>query len=142
DIDVDELQRRVRVDAGSRTDTLTVSATAGTPERAQAISAAVAAAYVEHRQNSAVDTIQRALDEIDDRLAELSRRANSAGSELERQAAYAEYQRFYTHREELTVQSALRRGGAEIIPQTADATAPGGPRPLTRAGVGVGLGLL
>ncbi|MFN2506346.1 MAG: polysaccharide biosynthesis tyrosine autokinase [Acidimicrobiales bacterium] len=153
-------------------DVLEISATAVDPPRARDIANAVANAYIEHRRRSAVEGLQRAVNDITPRLTDLQARiaelddkiAQAAGgtattavrppdnpaTEIDgptslaaaRDAAVVQYENLYGRQQELLVDMSLKRGEAETIAEAEVPGAPASPRPTRDAALGGFMGLV
>lgn len=155
------IQRKTSVRASSSSDVLEVTATDGDPVRARDIAAAVIDSYIENRRRSAVDGLDRAAEDIDDRLEPLrasladfdariaalppAEQASDAGGRAlrsQRDATAALYESLSARRQELAVNLNLQRGGAEVIGEAKTPTDPVSPRPIRDAVASALVGIL
>lgn len=149
------------VDATASTDTdvITISADSADPERAAEVANTYARAYIEVRLNQTVSELLAATGEIEATIDELDTlitqiEARIAAAPLAEQAARREQARpelaslteqqalFRQKVRELSVDTALKTGGAQLV---TEATAPGvpvSPRPIQNAGLAAVVGLV
>ena len=160
----------VRQDGNS--DVLEISATERNPHRAARIANAVARAYIENRRLRTVQGLDRAVDEAQQKLAELEERMadldtqlasfgssgqpsaapSGAGGEerpttresllAARQATSDQYQSLYARQQELVVNKSLKQGEAEIVSDAKPPAAPTSPDPWRNGTLGAVGGLL
>lgn len=159
----------VRQDGNS--DVLEISATERSPHRAARIANAVARAYIENRRLRTVQGLDRAVDEAQQKLAELETRMADLDAQLAalgtsgqlstsasspaagerpttresllaaRQAASDQYQSLYARQQELVVNKSLKQGEAEIVSDAKAPAAPASPDPWRNGVLGAVGGL-
>ena len=159
----------VRQDGNS--DVLEISATEGNAERAARIANAVARAYIENRRLRTVQGLDRAVEEAQQKLAELEDRMADLDAQLAsfgpsgqqpdapsgpgaerpttresllaaRQATSDQYQSLYARQQELLVNKSLKQGEAEIVSDAKAPAAPASPDPWRNGALGAVGGLL
>jgi non-specific protein-tyrosine kinase len=138
------------------TDVVEVSARSTNPERAAAIANAYARAYIEFRRDqsvqddvSAAEEIQRKVSEIevkiralDDQLRAQLRDEVRSGLHSERDVLVEQRALFEQKLDELEIEQALSRGGAQIVTEASVPEQPAEPRPRRNAVLGALAGLL
>ncbi|HVM02349.1 MAG TPA: polysaccharide biosynthesis tyrosine autokinase, partial [Acidimicrobiales bacterium] len=147
--DPDGLLRAVSASQPASKDLIVVSARDRQPERAAQVANAFARAYIENRREAAVAALDRASEQLQGRLAELSAllatpegTAPDAAPSPAQRAAADQYQSLYARQQELLVERTLKRGEAELISDAEVPPSPSSPRPVRNAALGALVGLL
>ena len=148
DVSPVEITESIRVIPQGGTSSLLVTATTLSPERSLAIVNAVGKAYVEHRRVTAVQGLDRAIKDLDIKIAELDDSLTDLGGQPDspvRDAGLttmqAQFQTLSERRMTLAIDSNLKRGEAEFIPSDKLPLVPVSPHPRNDAVRAAMLGL-
>ena len=126
------------------TDIVKVSIRSFDPQRAAALANAYANAYIEYRRKSAVDDVLAASDQIQSKINDLQKQIDQAPASQKDSLVSAQAV-FKQKLDQLQVDGALKRGGAQLVTSATPSSSPVAPRPLRTgliaAVIGVMLGL-
>ena len=149
DVGAAEIRRALYVTIQPTNNTMVFKALTASPARSAAIANATAKMYIENRRLSAVDGLQRAISDIDKKLQELEKSSASlaAGAKSDRSdialtTATAQYQTLSDRRLQLSIDSELKRGEAELADEATEPSMPVSPTPRRTATLGFVVGAL
>lgn len=131
---------RVTATPIGQTDLIMVTAKDPDPKRAAELANAYTESYIELRRTQAVDDVLAATQQVQSKITELQRQidtATGAGRDALVQAQAA----FRRKLDELQVDGALKRGGAQLVTPAAVPTNPVSPQPVRSGLIGLVLGL-
>lgn len=123
-----------------QTDLIRVRATSQDPERAATIANAYARAYIDYRRRQAVEDVLAASEQVQTKIADLQKQIDQAPAP-QKEALIQAQALFRQKLDQLQVDGALKRGGAQLVTPAVPDTSPVAPNPLRSGVLALGLGL-
>lgn len=117
-----------------QTDVIRVTAKNTDPRRAANLANAYSTAYIEYRRTQAVDGVLAASQQVQSKIADLQTQIGATPAGGARESLVQAQAVFKQKLDELQVDGALKRGGAQLVTPAAVPTDPVSPQPL-RAGI-------
>jgi succinoglycan biosynthesis transport protein ExoP len=124
------------------TDLIRVTARDVNPQRAAALANSYATAYIEYRRKQAVDDVLAASQQVQSKISDLQKQIDVAASGAPRDSLVQAQALFKQKLDQLQVDGALKRGGAQLVTPAAVPTNPVSPRPMRAAAIALVLGLM
>ena len=124
-----------------QTDLIRVTATNADPQRAATIANSYARAYIDYRRRQAVEDVLAGSAEVQSKIADLQRQIDQAPTPQKESLIQAQGL-FRQKLDELQVDGALKRGGAQLVTPAVAETSPVAPRPIRSGALALGLGLV
>lgn len=147
--DNDLIEDALRVNALVDSNTLEIVATSDSPEWSKRLADTVASTYIDDRRQHAIEGIELAIDDIDQKIEAVQRDLRSLSGAAETPALTAEvttltqqFGELSSKKVELGIDLKLKRGEAELVSAAELPTDPVSPRPLRTTALGFMLGLL
>lgn len=129
------------------TDVIKVTAKDVDPQRAAVLANSYSNSYIEYRRKQAVDDVLAASQQIQTKITDLQKQIDSAASGAPRDSLVQAQALFKQKLDQLQVDGALKRGGAQMVTPADVPTNPVSPQPMRSgllalvAGLLVGLGV-
>ena len=124
------------------TDVIRVTAKDVDPQRAAALANAYSSAYIEYRRKQAVDDVLAASQQIQTKISDLQKQIDTAATGAPRDSLVQAQALFKQKLDELQVDGALKRGGAQMVTPATVPTNPVSPQPLRSGGIAFVVGLM
>jgi polysaccharide biosynthesis transport protein len=144
-----ELANALSVSPATNSNILSISANDIDPARAATLANAVAAAFIENRRLAAVDGLESAIADLDQKITESERQISDLGKFQDEPSkaaqlatAQAQYRSLSDRRLSLAVDKDLKKGEAELIASASASQVPVSPKPARTAALAVAMGLL
>jgi polysaccharide biosynthesis transport protein len=133
---------KVKATPDGQTDVIRVTATDVNPERARDLANAYANAYIEYRRKQAVDDVLAASQQVQSKITDLQKQIDGAAAGAPRDSLVQAQALFKQKLDQLQVDGALKRGGAQLVTPATVPTNPVSPQPVRTAVIALVLGLL
>jgi polysaccharide biosynthesis transport protein len=144
-----ELASALSVSPATNSNILSISANDIDPARAATLANAVAAAFIENRRLAAVDGLESAIADLDQKITESERRISDLGKfqddpskAAQLATAQAQYRSLSDRRLSLAVDKDLKKGEAELIASASASQVPVSPKPARTAALAAIAGML
>jgi Mrp family chromosome partitioning ATPase/capsular polysaccharide biosynthesis protein len=144
-----ELASALSVSPATNSNILSISAKDIEPSRAATLANAVAGAFIENRRLAAVDGLESAIADLDEKITESERQISELGQfqddpskAAQLTTAQAQYRSLSDRRLSLAVDKDLKKGEAELIASAAPTQIPISPKPARTAALASTIGLL
>ncbi len=124
------------------TDIIRVTAKDVDPQRAAALANSYSSAYIEYRRKQAVDDVLAASQQIQTKITDLQKQIDAAATGAPRDSLVQAQALFKQKLDQLQVDGALKRGGAQLVTPAAASANPVSPRPMRAATIALFLGLM
>lgn len=132
---------RISANAAGDTQIIQVRADSPDPARAAKIANAYANSYIDYRRTQAVGDILAATNQVQAKIQELQGQIDQATG-TEKDSLQQAQTVFRQKLDELSVDGALKTGGAQLVTPAVASSVPIKPRPKRSAATGAGIGLL
>ncbi len=123
-----------------QTDIIRVTARSTDPKRAADVANAYSTAYIEYRRAQAVDDVLAASQQVQGKINDLQKQIDQAAPN-QRESLVASQALFKQKLDQLQVDGALKRGGAQLVTPAGVPTNPVSPQPLRSGVIALALGL-
>lgn len=133
---------KVSVTPDGQTDIIVVTARHAEPQRAAQLANAYSTAYIEYRRKQAVDDVLAASQQIQSKISDLQKQIDTASAGAPRDSLVQAQALFKQKLDQLQVDGALKRGGAQLVTPATVPTQPVSPQPLRNGVVAAVAGLL
>jgi len=141
DLQLDQLPPTVDGTAVGSTDVVSVRVRSKDPRAAQRLADAYVTAYIETRREQAIDDLNAAGTQLQDKIDQLQTQIDRA--DAAQQAPLVAQQATYKERlDELQIEAALTTGGASVVKSAETPTDPVAPKPVRSAALAAAIGLL
>lgn len=124
------------------TDIIRVTATDVDPQRAAALANAYSTAYIEYRRKQAVDDVLAASEQVQSKISDLQRQIDAAPGGAPKDSLVQAQALFKQKLDQLQVDGALKRGGAQMVTPASVPSNPVSPEPVRTGVIALFLGLL
>lgn len=124
------------------TDLIRVTATDVDPQRAATLANSYSTAYIEYRRKQAVDDVLAASQQVQSKISDLQKQVDTAASGAPRDSLVQAQALFKQKLDQLQVDGALKRGGAQLVAPATPSTNPVSPQPMRAATIAFVLGLV
>jgi capsular polysaccharide biosynthesis protein len=124
------------------TDLIEVTAKSTDPARAAQLANTYATAYIDYRRKQAVDDVLAATQQIQGKIGDLQKQIDAAPAGAQRDTLVQAQSAFKQKLDQLQVDGALKRGGAQLVTPAVTPTSPVAPQPLRSGALAVILGLV
>jgi succinoglycan biosynthesis transport protein ExoP len=125
-----------------QTDLIRVTARNSDPARAAQLANAYATAYIDYRRKQAVDDVLAATQQIQGKIGDLQRQIDSTPAGSQRDSLVQAQSAFKQKLDQLQVDGALKRGGAQLVTPAVTPTSPVAPQPVRSGLLALVLGLV
>jgi len=125
-----------------QTDIIQVTAKDEDPRRAANLANAYSTAYIEYRRKQSVDDVLAASQQVQSKISDLQTQVAQAPEGPARESLVAAQAVFKQKLDELQVDGALKRGGAQLVEPATPPTDPVSPQPVRSGVIALLLGLL
>lgn len=126
----------------SNTNTILIRANSTDAKRAAVIANEYANAYIDYRRKQVVNDLLAAANEIQKQVTALQRQIDAQPAGPSRDALLAQQSAFKERLDQLSVDAALRTGGAQLVTPATEPTSPIKPRPIKNAVLALVAGLM
>ena len=133
---------KVKATPDGQTDVIRVTAKDVDPRRAADLANAYATAYIEYRRKQAVDDVLAASHQVQTKITDLQKQIDAAAAGAPRDALVQAQALFKQKLDQLQVDGALKRGGAQLVTPAVVPTNPVSPQPVRTAVIALVLGLM
>ncbi len=124
------------------TDLIQVTAKDPDPKRAANLANAYSSAYIEYRRKQAVDDVLAASQQVQSKIADLQKQIDTGPAGAARESLVQAQAVFKQKLDQLQVDGALKRGGAQMVTPASVPTSPVSPQPARSAIIALVLGLI
>lgn len=138
----DELGAAPKVSASpiAQTDLIRVTARSTDPKVAAAVANAYASAYIDYRRKQAVDDVLEASRQVQTKITDLQKQIELAPAGPQKESLVQAQAVFKNKLDELQVDGALKRGGAQLVTPAVVTTSPVDPKPVRSGGLALVMG--
>lgn len=132
---------KVSATADGQTDVIRVTAKSTDPKQAAAFANAYSTAYIEYRRKQAVDDVLAASQQVQSKISDLQKQIDAAPPTQRESLVQAEAL-FKQKLDQLQVDGALKRGGAQFVTPAPVPTSPVSPQPVRTGILALVIGLV
>jgi receptor protein-tyrosine kinase len=125
-----------------QTDVIRVTAKDVDPKRAADLANAYSSAYIEYRRKTAVDDVLAASQQVQSKISDLQKQIDAASAGAPRDSLVQAQALFKQKLDQLQVDGALKRGGAQLVTPATAPTDPVSPEPVRAGVIALTLGLM
>ncbi|HEX2119264.1 MAG TPA: polysaccharide biosynthesis tyrosine autokinase [Acidimicrobiales bacterium] len=133
---------KVSATPDGQTDVIRVTAKDADPRRAATLANAYANAYIEYRRKQAVDDVLAASQQVQTKITDLQKQIDAAPAGAPRDSLVQAQALFKQKLDQLQVDGALKRGGAQLVTPASVPTNPVSPQPVRSGLIALTLGLI
>ncbi|MGH9266166.1 MAG: Wzz/FepE/Etk N-terminal domain-containing protein, partial [Acidimicrobiales bacterium] len=131
---------KVSATPDGQTDVIRVTAKDADPRRAATLANAYANAYIEYRRKQAVDDVLAASQQVQTKITDLQKQIDAAPAGAPRDSLVQAQALFKQKLDQLQVDGALKRGGAQLVTPASVPTNPVSPQPVRSGLIALTLG--
>ncbi len=133
---------KVSATPDGQTDVIRVTAKDADPRRAATLANAYANAYIEYRRKQAVDDVLAASQQVQTKITDLQKQIDAAPAGAPRDSLVQAQALFKQKLDQLQVDGALKRGGAQLVTPASVPTNPVSPQPVRSGLIALTLGVI